>query len=147
MPPPSLVSLVSSLHSAPDINWVRGTIPPSVRDRSPSVSHSSTVKSPADLHTCVHTQTCRGQGASLNYRDMKLTSVNNQSKRKELQTASPANPALSFDQTHMNRQVRFTANGGSTLAYNCLTSARNHHNHGQTGKTLYSTHTQSMPLV
>lgn len=116
VPPPSPLPLVSSLHSTPNINWVRGTIPPSVRDRSPSVSHSSTVKSPADLHTCVHTHRHVGGGASLNYRDIKLTSVNNQSKRKELQTASPANPALSFDQTHMNRQVKFIANGGNTHA-------------------------------
>lgn len=82
-------------------NWVRGTIPPSVSDGSPSVSHSSTVKSPADLHTCVHTHTYthvvgRGGFSEL---DMKLTSVNHQSKRKKLQTASPASAAPSFDQT------------------------------------------------
>lgn len=83
-------------------------------------------------HTCAHTDTSGG-GGSLNYKDRELTAVNNQSKRKELQTAKPA---ASFEQTHMNRQVKLTANGGNTLAgraastvwhqlSNCLTSAHN----------------------
>lgn len=139
LPRLSLFSL-SVQHS--NINWVIGAIPPSVRDRSPSVSHSSTAETPTGLRTCAHNRTTYTEahththlrGLLWTTRDMRLTSVNNQSKWRAQWTASPADVAgLSV------QKYNFTANGGHTVAVywadklpsNWLASAKEHLNHNQ----------------
>lgn len=101
-----------------NINWVRGTIPPSVRDRSHSVSHSSTAETPAGLRTCAHNRTTYSDTHTHmpgGFSDLPETwswllstiSLNGGAQW----TTSPA------ERRRVIGSVKFTANGGNAVVY------------------------------
>lgn len=135
LPPPLLLSLFFFLwvqHS--DTNWVIGTIPPSVRDRSPSVSHSSTAETPAGLRTCAHNHTTYTHAQTHTHRGTKLTSVNNQSKWRAADSLGSKRRGVVCSDLEVFKG-RFAAHGGNTVADelpgNWLTSAKDLLNHNQ----------------